>query len=148
MLTPQEKVARGDFPASFAKYVKKSRWGNAPRPKKKALAKIQARAQKRKIEQANPGEYFEVHGKDDYRHYLATQHWKKTRAMAMRVLGRKCSVCGTYLRFPQVHHKHYKTLWHEKPSDLIILCRAHHEVHHLGVTGNELEHLRACAVGK
>jgi hypothetical protein len=28
----------------------------------------------------------------------------------------------------QVHHRHYQTLYHERPEDLMVVCRYHHAV--------------------
>jgi len=128
-----KKAERAKFAAALVKPPKK----RAPKPK------IQKRHRLK-----HSKEHFPVYSKADYLRYLKTRHWKTARARAIRKHGSECSVCGVALARPQVHHKHYKTLWHEKPGDLVIMCRAHHESHHLGVTGDELKHLKACYPGK
>ena len=94
-----------------------------------------------------PSEHFHVRNKSDYQRYLTTRHWRQTRRRVLKARGGRCAMCGIVSERPQVHHRHYKTLWREQNGDLQVLCRGHHETHHLGVTGDELAHLRACAAG-
>jgi len=130
------KAAEGHYPAGFADVL---------RNRAKRIAAGAGRIRKTK---KAPVEYFPVHGKADYARYLRTKHWKKVRAKAAKRAGGRCAVCGVAVSRPQVHHRHYKRLWRERPGDLVVLCRTHHETHHLGVSGLELQHLKACAAGE
>jgi hypothetical protein len=65
-----------------------------------------------------------------YLEYLKSEHWQETRARfrASR-LQQGCYVCGD----PRVdlHHKTYKRLGNERLTDLLPLCRRHHEATHV-----------------
>jgi len=71
-------------------------------------------------------------GKSDYADYLKTKHWQTTKRLALEHYGNICSVCGTDKKL-NVHHVSYKNRGKEKLSDLMILCKKHHE----GVHGRE-----------
>lgn len=66
----------------------------------------------------------------DYTEYLRTKHWKKTRLKAIKRADYKCQLCGTREYSLNVHHNSYNNLYHEKKSDLIVLCRVCHARHH------------------
>ena len=129
-------------------YAKVIAWKIAEREK---LAKILAiptkKRKKRRPRRGCSEKQFPIHNKDDYQRYLKTRHWRITRARALRKAGRQCAVCGTVACRPEVHHKHYETLWKEKLHDLEVLCPEHHAEHHLGIGDIELQHLKACAQG-
>jgi len=62
--------------------------------------------------------------------YLNSLHWKIVRWMKktnMRILRGAvyCEKCGNRKRL-QVHHMTYANLWHEKMSDLQIVCNLCH----------------------
>lgn len=69
---------------------------------------------------------------EDYREYLNSDHWKKTRAAALQRAGNKCQGCGGTYDL-QVHHKTYARRGHERPEDLEVLCRNCHKDEH-GIT--------------
>ena len=59
--------------------------------------------------------------------YLRTPYWKRVRREAIINADEKCQAFGCKWRGSlDVHHLTYD-LWHEKPEDLAVLCRAHHE---------------------
>ena len=107
--------------------------------------KPRAHPQKRWL---RPRGYFRVHDSESYRRYLLTNHWKGRRKLAIRVLGKTCSICGRSVENPQVHHKDYRRLWREQVKDLCIVHRTCHKMHHFGIWPGSLEdqHMRAiCA---
>ena len=60
--------------------------------------------------------------------YLKLPHWKRfSRAARMRQ-NNMCQVrgCDQTTRIG-VHHKHYRSLRHEKFSDVVVLCWGHHK---------------------
>lgn len=74
---------------------------------------------------------------DDYRRYLASSHWKATRAAKAKAAGYRCQRCGEYGRRTResvvglhVHHLSYERLGHEEMDDLELLCVACHELEH------------------
>lgn len=62
---------------------------------------------------------------EEYRRYLASEEWEKTRQRALAYHGRRCAACGTTKRL-QVHHLTYARLGHEWMSDFRILCKSCH----------------------
>lgn len=70
--------------------------------------------------------------KNRYREYLRTSHWKMFRdRVVLRTYfnGRyKCESCLRLVSRNEldVHHLHYRSLWHEQPSDVKVIC---HECH-------------------
>lgn len=65
----------------------------------------------------------------EYRQYLKTNHWKKTRAEALRLGHYRCYDCGSTTHL-QVHHLTYVRRGHERQSDLVVLCNKCHEKRH------------------
>lgn len=65
-----------------------------------------------------------------YRDYLQSEHWKKLRAEAFRVLGRICCRCQS-TRHVEPHHFRYRTPWEScTVADLIVVCyRCHRRQH-------------------
>lgn len=65
------------------------------------------------------------------RFYLFTDHWKRTAAEARIRAGHRCDRCGVRGGFKilDVHHREYH-LWHERPTDLQVLCRDCHKKLH------------------
>ena len=66
---------------------------------------------------------------EEYRRYLKTNHWKKTRAIALQRGHYKCHDCGSKSNL-QVHHLTYVRRGHEKQSDLVVVCKKCHEKRH------------------
>lgn len=70
----------------------------------------------------------------NYKEYLLSDHWKKTRKRLLeskRFKG-KCKVCCNPLSplLAQVHHKTYKNLWKENLRELEALCaECHKNIH-------------------
>ncbi len=56
-----------------------------------------------------------------YREYLGSLQWHAKREAALLRSGHKCERCGANKGL-EVHHKHYRTLFHEQPEDLEVLC--------------------------
>lgn len=62
--------------------------------------------------------------------YLRTPHWKRVRRRALQAADHRCITCRSTNRL-QVHHLAYyrggkSILWHERMSDLAVLCEACH----------------------
>jgi hypothetical protein len=64
-----------------------------------------------------------------YADYLQTEHWRITRLLLFRRVGKRCVQCAARQRL-QVHHLHYRTLWHESQVDLRVLCDTCHQITH------------------
>lgn len=61
----------------------------------------------------------------NYYLYIRSRVWKARADAARKRAGYRCQVCGE--RRPlDVHHNTYERLGHEKPRDLIAVCRACH----------------------
>ncbi len=65
----------------------------------------------------------------DYKTYLKTRHWQKTRAAAMKRANGKCQLCGSRQGL-NVHHNSYNRRGRELAGDLIVLCDGCHDVFH------------------
>jgi 5-methylcytosine-specific restriction endonuclease McrA len=63
--------------------------------------------------------------------YLRSAHWRSLRIWALEAADWRCQRCGKTMSVAggslDVHHKHYRTVGHERPSDLEVLCRPCHE---------------------
>lgn len=71
--------------------------------------------------------------KAQYNDYLQTDTWHAKRDKALAYYGRKCYLCGVTGDDVQidVHHNTYERVGgSELMSDLIPLCREHHEMFH------------------
>jgi len=67
--------------------------------------------------------------KDDYKRYLASDHWKETRKAALARAKWKCQLCCSFKDL-NVHHRTYANLGHEEDCDLTVLCRDCHAKFH------------------
>jgi len=88
----------------------------------------------------------------DYKKYLNSKHWKKTREFLFKEKGKYCHFCFSSKNI-NVHHKYYR-FYKEKNNHLVPLCRSCHTTWHswhgrrklLGqyiVRANNLTHLGA-----
>jgi hypothetical protein len=66
---------------------------------------------------------------DKYKEYLLSNEWKEFRKKALEHHGKKCSKCDRTKNL-QIHHLHYRNIFHEQLEDVIVLCRKHHEQEH------------------
>lgn len=62
--------------------------------------------------------------------YLNSFHWRSLRMLkklqGIALKGRvECEKCESPFRI-QVHHIHYRSLWHERLSDLQLICKRCH----------------------
>lgn len=67
--------------------------------------------------------------RDSYHKYLNSAGWKQFRQEALCFYNNECGVCGSH-QYLDVHHKHYKTIFKEQLSDVMILCRGCHQKEH------------------
>lgn len=64
-----------------------------------------------------------------YLEYLKTDHWRRTRNLALKRAQRRCKYCGQSGRL-EVHHLAYERRGCEKQRDLIVLCSDCHKGEH------------------
>jgi 5-methylcytosine-specific restriction endonuclease McrA len=65
-----------------------------------------------------------------YREYLRTPEWRQVRAAALLRAGNACALDTTHTEDLEVHHRTYERRGAELPTDVIVLCRECHRVHH------------------
>lgn len=65
-----------------------------------------------------------------YREYLQTPEWRRTRAAALLRADNCCSLDVTHTADLVVHHRTYERLGAELATDLVVLCRTCHQLHH------------------
>jgi hypothetical protein len=65
-----------------------------------------------------------------YRRYLRTPEWRQTKAAALERAGHCCALDATHTEQLDVHHRTYERRGAELASDLTVLCRACHRLHH------------------
>jgi hypothetical protein len=65
-----------------------------------------------------------------HRQYLRTPEWRRTKAAALLRAGNACSLDVTHTEGLEVHHRTYERLGAELSSDLAVLCRSCHQLHH------------------
>lgn len=65
-----------------------------------------------------------------YADYLHTPEWRRTRAAAILRAGGCCSLDVTHTDGLEVHHRTYERLGEELASDLTVLCKVCHRLHH------------------
>ncbi len=73
-----------------------------------------------------------------YSTYIKSNDWRKKRKYAIHVAEHQCVKCKIKNVPFEVHHLHYKTLYHERLEDVEVLCvpchdRAHKEKERLKV---------------
>lgn len=61
--------------------------------------------------------------------YLRTEHWKRTRTLAIDRYGASCVLCGSGGQV-NVHHRTYERIGAERLDDLIVLCSECHSHYH------------------
>ena len=65
----------------------------------------------------------------DYHAWIESDAWREIRDKTIDRADHTCERCGEQ-RWLQVHHKHYRSLGHEQPEDLEVLCRDCHQDEH------------------
>ena len=67
---------------------------------------------------------------EDYREYLKSEAWEKTRKRMLRKHGYRCQLCAAKNVVLDVHHNNYENIGHELDEDLVVLCRTCHDKYH------------------
>jgi 5-methylcytosine-specific restriction endonuclease McrA len=67
-----------------------------------------------------------------YADYLASEHWQTTRRrfISSGIWKGKCHGCRRLLENPEIHHRTYARIGHERLDDLNGLCRDCHIAAH------------------
>jgi hypothetical protein len=65
-----------------------------------------------------------------YSDYLRSPEWAQVRWHAMHEGQHRCRLCGALDRL-EVHHNDYTCRGAETPADVVVLCDACHERHHV-----------------
>ena len=70
--------------------------------------------------------------KVNYSDYIQTPQWKKKSKEAKLRAGYRCQVCNRKGSEHSLHshHRTYKRLGNERPSDITVLCKECHELFH------------------
>ena len=58
--------------------------------------------------------------------YLQSDHWLAFRSYILRSR-QECKICHVAYGL-QVHHRNYKHLWNESPTDVNVLCERCHKM--------------------
>ena len=62
-----------------------------------------------------------------YAEYLASPHWQRIRWAMLWLSGNQCNLCHSQHAL-EIHHASYDHYpGHERPEDLVVLCRKCHE---------------------
>ena len=64
-----------------------------------------------------------------YSEYIKSDGWKIRRLRALALAENRCQVCNSPNR-PEVHHRTYERLGHERDMDLTVLCHDCHKLFH------------------
>lgn len=70
--------------------------------------------------------FIEKH-RPEYQSAIRSSHWKKLKALKLKLTGERCEGCGCRPMQPELHHRHYKTLGREQPGDVALVCMDCHE---------------------
>jgi phage terminase large subunit GpA-like protein len=65
----------------------------------------------------------------EYKAYLQSSQWKSIRESILKRDKGRCVKCNSSKQL-NIHHLHYKNIFHEKEDDLITLCEACHRKEH------------------
>lgn len=67
----------------------------------------------------------------EYKDYLNSKEWYAIKVSLFNIRGKKCERCGNEKQL-QIHHRHYRNIFNEKPEDLQIVCAGcHGHIHKL-----------------
>jgi len=106
--------------------LKSSSVSNKDKRKLKKLIVKNNRKKKRKFSKKKKSTF---DWKKPYKDYLKSKKWRELRETILQRDNYTCTRCGSKNNL-QVHHLTYKRLKHEKPEDLITLCKQCHYKEH------------------
>jgi hypothetical protein len=66
---------------------------------------------------------------NDYQAYLSSEGWKAKRNMILNMWGNRCALCNEGGEL-HLHHRDYSRVGNEEVTDVIPLCKKHHEIFH------------------
>ena len=96
------------------------------------------RKSKKKLDKKKPKQKklpFKYRGKDGYRRYLKTKHWKEFRS---NYKFGKCYCCRE--DGCDLHHIRYNNLFNETDKDVVLLCHeCHNNIHNLILNEKEFK---------
>lgn len=64
-----------------------------------------------------------------YPEYLRSPYWRRLRECMLWLADYRCQVCKSEKDLEVHHASGYSCLGHERPEDLIVLCRRCHELY-------------------
>jgi len=96
-------------------------------PKRKLKAYRRELAQ---IDKTYTGKWIDKKAYLKYKNYISkSDKWREKRELALDYYGNQCCDCGGKYNL-QVHHRHYQSLYKEKMTDLLVLCKdCHNKIH-------------------
>lgn len=65
-----------------------------------------------------------------YPEYLETSHWEQVAKAARERGNHQCALCSWHRGPFHVHHRNYDRLFHERDTDVIVLCERCHQKFH------------------
>lgn len=65
--------------------------------------------------------FIEKH-RTEYQTAIRSSHWRKLKAVKLKLTRERCEGCGCRPMQPELHHRHYKTLGKEQPGDVLLVC--------------------------
>ena len=70
-----------------------------------------------------------IQGENKYSQYLSRPHWKQFKAIVKAARPAICVACGTRKNI-LLHHRIYDRIGKERISDVVWLCKSHHNETH------------------
>lgn len=114
-------------------FVKKQGWVNMLSLAQKArLPKAKLKKYRKKlstIKKSYTGKFIDKDAYNKYKAYIKSKEWAEKRELTLDYYGNQCCYCGNKYDL-QCHHRHYRSLYKEKMTDLLILCRKCHANQH------------------
>jgi 5-methylcytosine-specific restriction endonuclease McrA len=88
-------------------------------------SRLQKKANKKKKKSKIKPKYLKKY----HRYLRSSKEWATIKIELYASRGKKCEVCYSTYKL-QVHHRTYKNIYNEEPSELVILCDVCHKKAH------------------